>query len=267
MTATDVRTEFVELSHGPTRYYEAGSGPAVVLVHGAGFLSGAHTWLPVFPHLAEHFHLYAIDCLGFGLTDGLEQGYSFAYLVDHIREFQDAIGLDHSHVIGHSMGGWLGTLLAYESPDRVDRYVNISGGGTATRPLTGMVNWTPPDDDAIRTAIARLTGTEVDLDELAAALIARAHDEASTGRFRRLMDHMTNPETRNRYNTQRRMPHITAPTLVLWGSNDQTNALEMGEKTHDLIPGSKLTVFDGAGHGLPQERPLEFSQEVIGFLS
>ena len=267
MTATDIQSQFVEMSHGRTRYYEAGSGPAVVLIHGAGFLSGAHSWLPVIPHLAEHFHLYAIDCLGFGLSDGLEQPYSFGYLVDHIREFQDVIGLDHSHVIGHSMGGWLGTLLAYESPGRVERYVNISGGGTATRPLTGMVNWTPPADEDIRTAIGRLQGTDVDLDELAEALVQRAHDEVSTRHFRSLMDHMTNPETRARYNTLRRMPHITSPTLVLWGSNDQTNALEMGEKTHDLIPGSKMTVFDGAGHGLPAERPLEFSEEVTGFLS
>jgi pimeloyl-ACP methyl ester carboxylesterase len=267
MTATDVRSEFVEMSHGRTRYYEAGDGPAVVLVHGAGFLSGGHTWLPVIPLLAERFHLYAIDCLGFGLSDGLEQGYSFAYLVDHIREFQDVMGLDRTHVIGHSMGGWLGTLLAYESPERVERYVNVSGGGTATRPLTTMVNWMPPEDEAIRAAMARLQGSDVDLDALAAALIERAHNDEATGRFRRLMDHMTNPETRTRYNTLRRMPHITAPTLVVWGSNDQTNALEMGEKTHDLIPGSKLTVFDGAGHGVPQERPLEFAQEVTGFLS
>jgi pimeloyl-ACP methyl ester carboxylesterase len=267
MAATDVNSEFVEMSHGRTRYFEAGSGPAVILIHGAGFLSGGHSWLPVIPKLADRLHVYAIDCLGFGTGDGLDQGYSFAYLVDHIREFQDVMGLDSSFVIGHSMGGWLGVLLAYESPNRVERFVNVAGGGAATRNLTSMVDWQPPTEEAIRTAIARLAGTNIDVDEIAELLVAKSKDEVATGRFRRLMDHMTNPETRQRYNTLRRFPHITAPTLVVWGSNDQTNALELGQTTNDLIPGSKMTVFEGAGHGVPQERPDEFCETVLDFLS
>src|ERR1039458_7994881 len=61
---------------------------ALEAAHGAGFLSGGQGWLPVIPGLAEHFHVYAIDSLGFGPGDPIEQPYSFAYLVDHIREFQ-----------------------------------------------------------------------------------------------------------------------------------------------------------------------------------
>ena len=76
MAATDVKSDYVDMSHGRTHYYEeAGSGPAVLLVHGAGFVSGAHSWLPIIPKLSERLHVYSVDCLGFGLGDGLEQGY------------------------------------------------------------------------------------------------------------------------------------------------------------------------------------------------
>ena len=134
----------------------AGEGEPVVLVHGAGFLSGGDGWLPVLPGLGDHFHVYALDCLNFGPGDHLEQGFSFAYLVDHLREFQDVMGLESSHIVGHSMGGWLGVLLAYESPNRVRRFVDIAGGGAATRNLTTMVAWQPPPR---RTCVPRWSDT------------------------------------------------------------------------------------------------------------
>ena len=262
-----IKQEFAEMSHGKTRYYEAGSGPDVLLVHGAGFLSGGQGWLPVIPGLAEHFHIYAVDCLGFGPGDPIEQPYSFAYLVDHLREFQDVMGMTSSHVVGHSMGGWLGVLMAYESPNRVDRFVDIAGGGVATRPLATMVDWQPPTEDAIRDSFSRLGGTNIDPDQLIEERIELMHNKENVESFRRLMDHMTNPETRARYNTQRRLPLITTPTLVLWGAEDKTNALELGQQTHDLLPNSELVVFDGVGHGVPQEAPEKFVTTVVEFLT
>ena len=70
---------------------------------------------------------------------------------------------------------------------------------------------------------------------------------------------------RVRYNTIRRFPHIKVPTLVLWGKDDQTNALEMGEETHRLIEGSKMIVFD-SDHFLPTQVPDQFNQALLDFL-
>ena len=78
---------------------------------------------------------------------------------------------------------------------------------------------------------------------------------------------MTNPLTRQRYNTLRRLPHIKAPTLVLWGRDDQVNALEMGEATARGIPGARLIVYDGVGHSPAQDVPEQFNRDVIEFLT
>jgi pimeloyl-ACP methyl ester carboxylesterase len=84
--------------------------------------------------------------------------------------------------------------------------------------------------------------------------------------YQRIMNNMNNPATRLHYNTLRRLPMIKAPTLVLWGSNDQTNALELGQKTAELVPNSKLVVLDGIGHMVPNEAPDQFTRALLDFL-
>lgn len=263
---TTITSCTIKMSNGTTRYFEAGAGPTVVLVHGAG-LFGADNWLPVFPALAEHFHVLAPDCLGFGMTDGLDEPYSFGYLVDFLREFIDSTGIAPCDVIGHSMGGWLGVLLAYESPARLRRLVTVAGGGTATRPLANMVDWIAPSDEEVERSTRELLGEDPGLDEVLRDRLALTHDGQRTQRFRGLMAHMTNPETRARYNTLRRLPLVEVPTLVLWGSDDAVNALEMGETTHKLLPSSELVVVPGGSHRLPQEDPRGFAATVYRFLS
>ncbi len=268
-TITKVWTEkFAQMSHGKTRYWEAGTGYPTILVHGAGWNSGPEGWVLNMGPLAEKLHVYAIDCLNWGTGDVFNQELSFAYMVDHVREFMDVLGIEKANIVGHSMGGWIVTLLSYESPERVNKCVNVAGGGTATRPLQNMVDFKVPSETQIREAFAqRFAGKDVDLEALVAPYIAKTtmpeHGEA----FANVMKHMTNPMTRVRYNTVRRLPFIKVPTLVLWGRDDKTNALELGEQTHAGIPGSKFIVYDNCGHGVPQEKPDEFNRDVLAFLT
>jgi len=155
--AEKVWTEkFVEMTHGRTRYWEAGSGTPTILLHGAGWNSGCEGWSLAMGPLSQQLRVLAIDSLNWGAGDVLDQEFSFAYLVDHIREFMDLLGIEQANVVGHSMGGWLLTLLCYESPNRVRRAVNVAGGGAATRPLQNMVDFKVPELDQIRQHYARM---------------------------------------------------------------------------------------------------------------
>jgi pimeloyl-ACP methyl ester carboxylesterase len=268
-TASKTWTEkFVELNHGKTRYWEAGTGYPTILIHGAGWMSGCESWVMNIGPLSEKLHVYAIDALNWGTGDVLDQEFSFAYLVDHVREFMDALGIEKANFVGHSMGGWIVTLLAYESPDRVNKLVNVAGGGTATRPLQNMVEFKVPSLEAITQSFdQRFPNGEVDVDEIAAPYIEKTKLEGHGEAFAKVMRHMTNPITRQRYNTLRRLSHIKAPTLVIWGRNDETNALEMGEATANGIPGAKLIVYDNVGHMVPQQRASDFNRDVLAFLT
>jgi pimeloyl-ACP methyl ester carboxylesterase len=86
--------------------------------------------------------------------------------------------------------------------------------------------------------------------------------------FAKVMRHMTNPLTRQRYNTLRRLPFITVPTLVVWGRDDPVNSMEeVGMPTANGIPGAKLIVYDNTGHSVPWEQPERFPSDVLAFLT
>ena len=212
--------------------------------------------------------MIAIDALGWGKGKGvLEQEYSFAYLVDFIREFQDALGLEKINLVGHSMGGWLASLFAYESPNRLNRLVLVASGGAMPRQLPSMTTFTPPPRERLREQLEHTVKAEgVDLDALADYQFALTQDPERLAAYQRVLSHMNNMETRSRYNTVRRFPHISVPTLVVWGRDDQTNALELGEMTHKGIPGSKMVIFDDCGHMVPTLKPDQFNEALLDFL-
>jgi pimeloyl-ACP methyl ester carboxylesterase len=268
-TGTHVWTERrLAMSHGQTRYWEAGSGEPTILLHGAGWNSGCESWAPVIAPLAERMRVLAVDSLNWGAGDVLDQEFSFAYLVDHVREFMDVLGIEQANIVGHSMGGWLLTLLCYESPQRVRRAVNVAGGGAAARPLQNMVEFKVPEPEQIRAQYARMPAGAYDREALAETFIHKRDLPGHPEAFAKVMRHMTEPRTRLRYNTLRRLPLIRVPTLVIWGEQDQVNTwAESGKPTVDGIPGAKAIVYEGIGHAVPWEAPERFARDVLEFLS
>jgi pimeloyl-ACP methyl ester carboxylesterase len=257
----------VDLSHGQTRYLEAGSGPPVLLLHGVGFTAGGDAWVPVMERLRGQVRAIAPDFVGWGLGDRLDLEYSFAYLVDFVRELQDALGLERAHVVGHSMGGWVATLLAYESPNRVDRLVLVASGGTAVRTLPSMTEFQPPARDDIRAGLVAAGARDEDLEAAVERDWAKTQVPGALESYRKILRHMNEPRTRERYNTRRRLPHIQAPTLIVWGSNDEVNAPEMGRVLQEGIAGSRLEVLEGVGHGIPHECPDGLAALLLEFLA
>lgn len=259
--------KYVELNHGTTRYIEAGSGYPTILVHGVGYTGGAHNWLLNIGPLSSKLRVLAVDCPAWGKGEGhLDQEYSFAYLVDFIREFQDALGLPKTNLVGHSMGGWLASLFAYESPSRLNKLVLVASGGAMPRQLNSMVTFKPPARDQILEGLKNTVKDDsVDLEALADYNYALTDNPARLTAYQHVLNHMNNMETRARYNTVRRFPHISVPTLVVWGRDDKTNTLEMGEMTHQGIPGSKMVVFE-CGHNIPTEVSHELNTALLDFL-
>lgn len=264
MKTTAVQYKDVTLSHGRTRYLEAGTGHPVILIHGAPFQRSADDWLPNIEALSSRFRVLAPDCLGWSPSDVFDQEYSFAYLTDFVREFEDALGIASSHMIGASMGGWIAALLSYESPDRVDRCIQTGHNGVGARPNPTMSNWKPPTDEAIRDWIHRVAkGADVDVEALAEERVRKAHEPERFEAFAQVMKHMGDGATRQRYDVLRRLPHIKVPTLFIWGKADPS--FPLAEKARDATPGSQLVVLD-CGHDVSIERPEEFNRAALEFL-
>ncbi|HUY07214.1 MAG TPA: alpha/beta hydrolase [Acidimicrobiales bacterium] len=256
---------FVNLSHGRTRYFDVGSGAPTILLHGVGFSAGGTSWYRNIDRLSEGLRVLAVDLVGWGIGDRLEQGYSFAYLVDFVREFQDALGLGRSNIVGHSMGGWIASLFAYESPERVNRLALTASGGTATRTLAQMTEFQPPTKEATYERIAALPDiSEADARDWTEYDWANIQTPGALESYRKILSNMNVAETRSRYNTLRRLPYIVAKTLVVWGTNDEVNDISLGQTTAELIPDARFVTFD-CGHMVPHEAPAKLNEELLGF--
>jgi pimeloyl-ACP methyl ester carboxylesterase len=263
-TTTAVQYRYVDLSHGKTRYLEAGHGHPLLLVHGFPFHHSADSWLPNVETLATQYRVLAPDCVGWSPSDYLDEEYSFAYLTDFLREFQDALGLRSSYVVGSSMGGWIAGLLSYESPNRVDKAVQTGHNGIGALPNAGMTNWKPESDEAIAHWLRQATkGIDVDVEALIAERLEKAHEPGRIEAFAKLARHMGNGATRQRYDLLRRLPLITVPTLYVWGRHD--HSFPIAEQARQLTPGSQLVALE-CGHNVPFEAPTEFNRAVLAFL-
>jgi pimeloyl-ACP methyl ester carboxylesterase len=254
----------VALSHGSASYFEGGAGHPVILLHGSGIEQGGADFLPCFETLGRDFRVLAPNLLGWPPTDTLPDIASFPYLVDFIREFQDAMGMKSSHVVGVSMGAWIAAIFAYESPARVDKLVITGNPGLRGSPNDRMLSWQAPDDEAVRKWLSAVTGVPgIDGEALLQEKLSGIRRPGVAEGFAALMKHMGTAANRKRYAMDRRLPSIEAPTLHLWGKTDPH--IDQAETWQKLTPNSQLKLVD-AGHRLHVENPSLFSQAVADFL-
>ena len=174
----------------------------------------------------------------------------------------DALAIDRAHVVGRSMGGMIAQILASEHPDRVLSLTSImSSTGNpalpqATPDVMAMMMRPAPDpavDEAgyLQHSLAfarRIAGTGFAFDEAAhRALvreeIRRAYDPGGSGRQIAAMAVTGDRRTR--------LATITAPALVIHGSDDPLILPACGSDTAASIPNAEMMVIDGMGHDLP----------------
>lgn len=110
------------------RYLEEGSGPAVVLLHGASLGSSADVWEGTLGALARGgFRVLAYDQPGFGHSDN-PRDFTVSYRTGFIVKFMSALGINKACLIGHSQAGGMAIRLALEQCERVGNIVIIGTG-------------------------------------------------------------------------------------------------------------------------------------------
>lgn len=114
--------------HGYKRAYRrAGSGPAVLLLHGIGDNSLA--WEPLFAQLSEEYTVIAPDFLGHGFSDRPRADYSVSAFANGMRDLLTYLDIERVTVVGHSLGGGVAGQFAYQYPELVERLVLVGTGG------------------------------------------------------------------------------------------------------------------------------------------
>ena len=121
----NLESRFIDAGGINTHYYDVGSGPVMLLIHGGGAGADAYgNWRDCFPILSQHFRVIAPDMVGFGRSDKPSPD---TYVYDqpgrnrHISDFIDAMGLDDVILVGNSMGGAAAIGATLIKPERTPK--------------------------------------------------------------------------------------------------------------------------------------------------
>lgn len=268
MTTTTTVYKRVTLRHGQARYIEAGSGHPLILLHISSIEGGADDCLPTLDILSSKFRVLAPDLLGWPPSDTLDGIDAFPFLVDFLREFQDALGIERSHICGVSMGGWIAGLFAYESPDRCSRVV-IGGHPFTGAPNKNMLTYTVGSitpDEKVRSWLEGVSrGQGVDTEALVREKLAKIHEPGFAEAFAKLMRSMGDPANRKHYALVHRLPKLRLPALILIGERDQP-AMQLKDEVMAAAATAEIRVI-ASGHRMHLEDPELFATTVSEYLS
>lgn len=257
-----------------TRYLHAGKRghPTLILLHGSG--GHAEAYVRNLRAHAAHFSTWAIDMLGHGYTDKPGHPLEVAHYVSHLIGIMDAIGIRRAHLSGESLGGWVAARAAVDFPDRVDRLVLNTAGGSQADPAVmqrirslSLEAATHPTWDTVHDRITWLMADKAkSYDDVVASRLAVY---SQTGFANAMSDIMAlqNPQIRAR-NLLSADDYglITAPTMVLWTSDDPTADVTEGKRIASMIPRAHFVVMDGCGHWPQYEDAVTFDRIHIDFL-
>lgn len=255
------------------------TAPTLVMVH--GWLSHAGYFWPLFEAFRHTHYCIAIDLLGHAESDKPPMGdYSVAANARRVLALADTLGVQRFTLIGHSMGGQIGYLLAANKPDRVDTLVTIAG--VVTGRLSHYIRWVhwpvfrigaafPFTWELSRLAVRRqwrwytnifdrpiLHEPEMfPVQSVDHAVALRPGSEKAF--FRELVEiarcELTGDLTR-----------ITQPTLVIFGKQDGTVPLVNAYLARARIPNAHLTLIDRCGHSPISEQPTQVVAAIRAFL-
>jgi 2-hydroxy-6-oxonona-2,4-dienedioate hydrolase len=265
---------YLEAGGVRTRYLHAGdpAKPTLILLHGSG--GHAEAYVRNLEAHAEHFSTWSIDMLGHGYTDKPGHPLEIRHYIEHLLAFLDTIGVQRAHLSGESLGGWVVSRVAADHPDRVDRLVlNTAGGSQADLEVMKRIitlSMAAAEDPNWETVQARIKWLMADkskgYDDLVASRQRVYRQPGFVSAIRDIMA-LQDPEIRARnllgpsdYGS------ITAPTLVLWTSDDPTADITEGRRIASMIPGARFEVMPGCGHWPQYEDAKTFDRLHIDFL-
>lgn len=268
--------------HGYRRAFRvAGSGPAVVLIHGIGDSSA--TWLDVIPALAERHLVIAPDLLGHGRSDKPRADYSIAGYTNGVRDLLAVLGIQRATLIGHSLGGGVAMQFAYQYPERTERLVLVGSGGSGPEVSSVLRLLTLPGSQALlhllrlpwshwqaRLTVAALQAMNTALGQDAPDLLRIVDslpDSTARAAFIRTLRGVA--DWRGQIITMLDRCYLARgmPTLLLWGSRDAVIPVSHAYRAHEAMPGSQLEIFEGAGHFPFHTDPERFVRTIETFLS
>lgn len=260
-------TSTVNVGDAELAYVESGTGSPVIWLHGSGpgatGMSNFGGNLPAF----EDYRNIVIDLPGWGRSarPATDEPLIF-HAAERVCRAMTALGIERAHLVGNSYGGAVAMRIAMTHPERTDRVVLMAPGGVlpADAPpwpvgLEHLFNYMASEKPS-RDEMARFVRLMVYNEALATDALIDERYESS------LRAHPELPIPPNFGDLTPDLGLISAPTLLVWGREDQTVPLTWATRILQGIPNAELRVLPHCRHWVQYERAPEFNAIVREFL-
>ena len=265
-TTTTPQVHFRTVAGVRIRYADTGGlqEPTVLLT--SPWPESLYAFEPMWPVLAEHARLFAVDLPGFGASDRRDELLSPRAMGDFLAELIAEVGLERPHIVGPDVGTAATLFAAAAHPERVASVI-VGTGGTAVPLQLGepLASWVlDPDLDKYRRMDPR-TIVGAALDTIAGGVpddVRADYLDCYDGdRFVESMRYV------RRYPQElpelsELLPQITTPVTIINGRNDSVVPLANAEFLDDRLPNSRVVIIDG-GHFIWEEAPTEYASIVL----
>ena len=261
-------------------YVQAGSGPVLLLIHGVA--GTVENWSAVIGPLSRRYTVVAADLPGHGRSAPGAGDYSLGALAAGLRDLLVALGHERMTLVGHSLGGGIAMQFSYQFPEMTERLVLVSSGGLGSEVSAILRAATLPGSELFIAATAAVGGAigkpvgrglaavglrpNADVAEVVrgyGSLVDRDRRTAFLATLRGVVG-----SGGQRVDAADRLYLAEGiPVLIVWGARDRIIPVEHGKRAHEAMPGSRLEIFEEAGH-LPQvEAPARFVAAVDRFMN
>lgn len=272
--------QVLKADHGDIQYYDEGSGPVLLLIHGSG--PGVTGWANFganLVHYGQYFRCLIIDLPGYGDSTPIA-GEPISSAVNAVKLLLDKLGIDKTHILGNSLGGIVGSHFAAMYPERIARFITIGGVGLnvfSTFPGEGLNLLSAFAEDPTRERLkawllSMVYDPTIITEELLAQRFAQATHPTTLATTRKIYSREAIAKIANfrespdSLNTVKHLAAIQAPTLITWGREDRVSPLDSALLPMRLIPNAELHVFPKCGHWAMIECKAAFESLTTAFL-
>jgi len=277
----DMRERTATLNGHEFSYLDSGDGPAVLFIHG---LTGSHrSWSHLVDEMNTDHRVLAPDLFGHGASSKLMGDYSLGAHAATLRDLLDLLGIERATLVGHSFGGGIAMQFCFLFPHRVERLVLVASGGLGREVSLLLRSVTLPGVEWFLTLIAsnRVIGQ---IEVVGRALVRmgwrpnrdvtrawHGFTSLADGDTRRAFLATTRSVIDPRGQTVSAHGHLPMvaeiPTLGVWGTRDRMIPSWHASTLQEVITGSRVELFDGAGHFPHLEKPERFAELLRDFMA
>jgi 2-hydroxymuconate-semialdehyde hydrolase len=246
----------VDAPIGPQTVFVGGSGPVLVLLHGAGDHAG--TWFRIVPALIKRYTLVIPDLAGHGESAPRTGAIQTSEMVSGLEAVvASQVQGRPMTLVGNSLGGWMAMVLASRHADTVVRVIPVNGG--ALKGLNEEVSLQPRTRQEARETMARLRdpGSPAIPDYILDDLVRRTR----TGALARFAATEATMEGWLLDETQ--LGLLKMPMRLVWGVSDQLMSLDYAQRMVAALPDAELIPIERCGHIPQTEAPERFKAALF----